>query len=45
MKTIAVAAAKGGSGKSTIASALSARASKESLCVAMMDLTTRTRGT
>lgn len=38
MKTIAVAAAKGGSGKSTIASALSARASKESLCVAMMDL-------
>ena len=38
MKTIAVAAAKGGSGKSTIASALAARASKESLRVAMMDL-------
>ena len=38
MKTIVVAAAKGGSGKSTIASALAARASKESLSVAMMDL-------
>jgi chromosome partitioning protein len=38
MKTIAVAAAKGGSGKSTIASALAARASKESLRVAIMDL-------
>jgi chromosome partitioning protein len=38
MKTIVVAAAKGGSGKSTIASALAARASKESLRVAMMDL-------
>lgn len=38
MKTIAVAAAKGGSGKSTIASALAARAAKESMRVAMMDL-------
>jgi chromosome partitioning protein len=38
MKTIAVAASKGGSGKSTIASALAVRASKESLRVAMMDL-------
>ncbi len=38
MKTIAVAAAKGGCGKTTIASALAARASKESLRVAMMDL-------
>ena len=38
MKLIAVVAAKGGSGKSTIASALAARASKESLRVAMMDL-------
>jgi chromosome partitioning protein len=38
MRTIAVAAAKGGSGKTTIASALAARAAKESLRVAMMDL-------
>jgi len=38
VKTIAVAAAKGGSGKSTIASALAARASKESMRIAMMDL-------
>ena len=38
MKTIAVAAAKGGSGKSTIVSALAARASKESMRVAMIDL-------
>jgi chromosome partitioning protein len=38
MKTLAVAASKGGSGKTTIASALAARASKEGLRVAMMDL-------
>ena len=38
MRAIAIASAKGGSGKSTIACALAARASKESMRVAMMDL-------
>lgn len=38
MKTITVAAAKGGAGKSTITSALAARATQESMRVAMMDL-------
>jgi chromosome partitioning protein len=38
MKTIAIASAKGGVGKSTITSALAVRASLESLRVALMDL-------
>jgi Mrp family chromosome partitioning ATPase len=38
MKTITVASAKGGSGKSTITSALAVRACRETLKVAMMDL-------
>lgn len=38
MKTITVASAKGGSGKSTIASALAAQAAKEGAKVAMLDL-------
>ena len=38
MKTITVASAKGGSGKSTIVSALAVRACQETLGVALMDL-------
>jgi chromosome partitioning protein len=38
MKTITVASAKGGSGKSTLVSALAVRASFDTLQVAMMDL-------
>src|SRR5512135_2875871 len=38
MKTIIVASAKGGSGKSTIVSALAVRACQETLAVSMMDL-------
>ena len=38
MKTVTIASAKGGSGKSTITSALAVRASQETLQVAMMDL-------
>jgi chromosome partitioning protein len=38
MKTIVVASAKGGSGKSTIVSALAVRASHETVGVAMIDL-------
>ena len=38
MRVLTVASAKGGSGKTTIASALAVRASKESACVAMIDL-------
>jgi cellulose biosynthesis protein BcsQ len=38
MKTIAIASAKGGVGKSTITSALAVRACLESLKVALLDL-------
>jgi Mrp family chromosome partitioning ATPase len=38
MKTVTIASAKGGSGKSTITSALAVRTSQETLQVAMMDL-------
>lgn len=38
MKTVTIASAKGGSGKSTITSALAVRACQETMKVAMMDL-------
>ena len=39
MKTIAVASAKGGTGKSTITALLAVRAAQDTPRVAMMDLT------